>query len=138
MKICASCQQNLSEDFFNKKKKGLQPYCKSCQSQHQKNWYAQNKEIRAKQIKSAQRKRIAYNVERLNEIKSRPCADCGVKYNPWQMDFDHLRDKNYYIGYAVHQGTGLASLMKEIQKCDVVCANCHRNRTHFRKQGLLV
>lgn len=27
------------------------------------------------------------------EAKDRPCADCGVKYPPWVMQFDHLGDK---------------------------------------------
>lgn len=66
-----------------------------------------------------------------NRAKMVPCADCGVQYNPWIMQFDHrdIHAKKFTIGK-----TGKMSsekrLIEEIAKCDVVCANCHCDRTH--------
>lgn len=68
----------------------------------------------------------------LLEIKSsNGCADCGED-NPIVLDFDHLHDKKYNISRMVHEGFSWKAIQKEIDKCDVVCANCHRIRTYER------
>ena|ERR1700754_3099483 len=66
----------------------------------------------------------------INALKNRPCADCGVEYPAYVMDFDH-RDqsqKKAIVSLLVLQ-VRLAEALEEIKKCDVVCANCHRERT---------
>jgi hypothetical protein len=65
------------------------------------------------------------------EAKNRPCADCGVKYPPWVMQFDHLGDKTAEVRYFIGRGN-VERMLAEIAKCDVVCANCHCQRTHDR------
>jgi L-lysine 2,3-aminomutase len=70
--------------------------------------------------------------KRLAEIKQASgCVDCGEK-NPIVLDFDHLNDKKYNISRMIHDGFSWKAILKEIKKCEVVCANCHRLRTHFR------
>jgi len=70
--------------------------------------------------------------KRLSEIKEASgCVDCGVN-NPILLDFDHLKDKKYNISRMIHDGFSWAAIKKEIAKCEVVCANCHRIRTHNR------
>lgn len=59
------------------------------------------------------------------------CADCG-EINPIVLDFDHLHDKKYNISRMIHDGFSWKAILKEIEKCEVVCANCHRIRTHNR------
>jgi hypothetical protein len=44
------------------------------------------------------------------------------------LEFDHLRDKCFNIGEALPY-RNWASVLAEIEKCEVVCANCHRRRT---------
>ena len=59
-----------------------------------------------------------------------PCITCGED-DPVVLDFDH-RDGNTKIGNISDMARfslGLDTLMKEIKKCDVLCANCHRRRT---------
>jgi hypothetical protein len=66
-------------------------------------------------------------------MKDKPCADCGRRYPYYVMDFDH-RDpstKLFEIGTCVRRGA--AVLAAEVAKCDVVCANCHRERTHQQR-----
>lgn len=48
------------------------------------------------------------------------------------MDFDHLGDKRFLISSAARRGISFDKIKQEIAKCEVVCANCHRNRTHMR------
>ena len=70
--------------------------------------------------------------KRLSEIKQASgCQDCGVT-NPIVLDFDHLKDKKYNVSRMIHDGFSWAAIKKEIAKCEVVCANCHRIRTHNR------
>lgn len=69
---------------------------------------------------------------RLQEIKEDSgCVDCG-EYNHIVLDFDHLKDKKYNISRMIHDGFSWAAIKKEIAKCEVVCANCHRIRTYNR------
>ena len=65
-------------------------------------------------------------------IKDVPCTDCGIKYPPYVMQFDHVPgrgEKLFNIG-AVGRGKSRKILDEEIAKCEVVCANCHMERTH--------
>lgn len=75
------------------------------------------------------RKSDAIRNERYNALKDVPCADCGESYPPWVMDFDHLGDKVFAIGGSQR---GIQAVTEEAKKCDVVCSNCHRQRTHDR------
>ena len=82
-------------------------------------------------------KQLAYrdkqNLKRkLAEIKEASgCVDCGIN-NHIILDFDHLRDKKYNISRMVHDGFSWKAIKKEIAKCQIVCANCHRIRTYNR------
>lgn len=70
--------------------------------------------------------------KRLKEIKETSgCTDCGEN-NHIVLDFDHLKDKKYNVSRMIHDGFSWAAIKKEIAKCEVVCANCHRIRTHDR------
>jgi hypothetical protein len=56
-----------------------------------------------------------------------PCVDCG-EADPVVLDFDHVRGvKRKEVSKLVTAST--KTLLEEIAKCDVRCANCHRRRT---------
>jgi hypothetical protein len=68
-------------------------------------------------------------------LKARPCADCGGRFHPAAMAFDHLpgSSKRLEIANLVRRGSiGLARV--EIAKCEIVCANCHAIRTFLRRE----
>ena len=72
------------------------------------------------------------NRDWLNEFKeSKPCSDCGIFYPSCCMDFDHLSDKVMGLNKAV-KSWSRERLQVEMEKCDLVCANCHRIRTFDR------
>lgn len=72
-------------------------------------------------------------MEIANEFKSAPCADCGVSYPPYVLDFDHLGDdKLDNVSRLVGSKASEEAIRSEIAKCEVVCSNCHRERTHER------
>lgn len=71
-----------------------------------------------------------YNKRYINSLKAgRPCHDCGQTFPPFVMDFDHRdpSDKKYTISRMYDHSN--ETIDKEIAKCDLVCANCHRIRT---------
>ena len=71
----------------------------------------------------------------VNKIKSStPCKDCGRSYPYYVMDFDHLHSKIDLIGKFV-SSINKSALLRELKKCEVVCANCHRIRSY--KQSLI-
>lgn len=73
---------------------------------------------------------------RINEIKlERGCADCGYRAHPAALDFDHLPgfEKRHTVAWLISRNR-LADALTEIEKCEVVCANCHRVRTATRQQ----
>lgn len=51
------------------------------------------------------------------------------------MDFDHQRDKTFNIA-DIGRVMSLSRLEEELSKCDVVCANCHRERTHGNERNI--
>ncbi|MEU6268088.1 hypothetical protein [Saccharopolyspora shandongensis] len=74
----------------------------------------------------------------LRKIKEdSPCADCGVRYPYWVMEFDHLPGKEKLYPPTKLDRRSWPSLLTEIGKCEVVCANCHRNRTYSRTMATL-
>lgn len=70
----------------------------------------------------------------IDEVKlAAGCLDCGYKEHSVALDFDHVRgvkEFNISQGYARRSW---AALLREMDKCEVVCSNCHRVRTARRK-----
>lgn len=75
--------------------------------------------------------------DKLRELKRWPCMDCGWVYPKEVMEFDHREPetKESEIGRMVFRASD-SRLHAEIEKCDLVCANCHRVRTIRRAAGL--
>ena len=69
-----------------------------------------------------------------NLKESTPCTDCGLFFPSYVMEFDHRESRNGNPTVAaLISKLGLARLKEEIEKCDLVCANCHRIRTFKRR-----
>lgn len=83
--------------------------------------------------------RLAYQkarqVERqtfINSFKDSPCKDCGLKFPTFCMDFDHVRGEKKDNIANMKSNRTLDRIKEEIDKCDLVCAICHRIRTQSR------
>lgn len=73
----------------------------------------------------------------IQKAKEHPCADCNVQYPYYVMEFDHVRGKKRYnLNRLAKVSASWATIDAEIAKCDVVCANCHRERTYTREIGV--
>jgi hypothetical protein len=61
--------------------------------------------------------------------ESSSCADCGVDYPHYVMDFDHVRgEKIGSVCRLINSYCSWKMVKEEIDKCEVVCSNCHRTR----------
>ncbi len=65
----------------------------------------------------------------LVEHKGGRCFDCNNTFPDCCYDFDHRNPVEKLFGIGGHYGKPLAELVIEVDKCDLVCANCHRIRT---------
>ena len=75
-------------------------------------------------------KRRAY----IAEFKNKPCMDCNRSFPWYVMDLDHREGEKKVTNLAkMIARYAWKTILKEIAKCDVVCSNCHRERTHQRK-----
>jgi hypothetical protein len=64
------------------------------------------------------------------------CKDCGYKENPYALQFDHVNDdKKNSVSNLIRSDYCWATILEEINKCEVVCANCHAIRTQNRKSS---
>jgi hypothetical protein len=101
---------------------------KSAQDDYRRKYYLTNKkEIRRRVDDWRDQRR-----QLLDQLRDRPCMDCGGKFPGVVMEFDH-RDSSTKVGeISTLIYYKLEVLMAEIEKCDHVCANCHRIRTWKR------
>ena len=66
----------------------------------------------------------------IKEQKNKPCMDCGISYPYYVMDFDHRNPAEKSGNLARMGASPFEEIIAEIAKCDLVCANCHRERTY--------
>jgi hypothetical protein len=95
----------------------------------EKAWWELPENGNAARQRRANQKRVAL----LASIKDVPCADCDERFPPECMDFDHRPDEVKKFTVGPGRRVGIDRLMAEIAKCDIVCSNCHRMRTHVER-----
>lgn len=139
MKTCTSCGESKDLAQFNKKGPGRHDcYCKSCRSTYWKSYYSKetNKTRHISQSKGHAKTRYQKIRALLNQLKDKPCSDCGGTFGWWVMQFDHLdpETKAMEVARMVTHGYSERAILDEVAKCELVCANCHADRTHRRLQ----
>lgn len=94
-------------------------------------WYYKNKD----KIHQYKKRTRQLKIEYVRKLKEAPCKDCGIKYPHYVMDFDHVLSgsKKGSVNRLVGERVGWLTLKQEIEKCEIVCANCHRIRTYHRR-----
>lgn len=142
-KTCTRCNtpKSLVDDFHKNKrsKDGRARWCKVCALEYTHDYRQSNQDRVQSWSKGTnedkQRRKVAHVAEVrawLDDIKaSTPCSDCGNQYPAVCMDFDHVGDdKKKDVARMVGDGYSKSAILEEIEKCELVCANCHRIRTH--------
>lgn len=99
-------------------------------SKYHKQWYQEHKEYRKAQIRK-RKKEIRTWMRSLRLA----CSKCGEDH-PACLDFHHRDPKkkefNLSSGMVSTYGYSKEKILREMEKCDVLCSNCHRKH-HWRK-----
>ena len=156
MRKCSRCREELPETEFHRKGTGkFDSACRKCRKvQDRERYDARLSPESKKAIQEKRRFRLLPEEEKLARkrllakavwrrkkdwvvaTKKKPCADCGGVFHTDAMEYDHRpgESKSFYLG-----GCGCMSkerILRELEKCDLICANCHRVRTARRRAGL--
>jgi len=89
-------------------------------------------------MSNAKKERQDANVRWLGAIKlDRGCEICGYNEHPYALQFDHLEPSEKNFNIATWRSCSRETLQKEIDKCRVLCANCHsihsKDPEYFKK-----
>lgn len=114
--------------------KGYKALCKQCYSEYMKKYYKNNPDTYKKHKDELVKNNDMAWMEKTNAIllskMSTGCVDCG-EMDMVVLELDH-RDptkKKYKISDVRRTKIKIEDFILEVDKCDVVCANCHRRRT---------
>ena len=132
-KLCGKCgaTKALSE-FHRRGPSGRQAWCRSCNAAHGRARHAANPSVFRAYNDRCKAKSRALS----DQLKSRPCTDCGRSFPPYVMDLDHLPGTDKTASPSRYgRSASPHKFLAEAAKCEVVCANCHRVRTHERRMA---
>jgi 5-methylcytosine-specific restriction endonuclease McrA len=71
-----------------------------------------------------------YHINMLKYLSDKCCVICGES-DVVVLEMDHIdpRTKLFSISQAVKLGYSWETILKELEKCRVLCANCHKRHT---------
>ena len=134
MKQRAHCKEFKHLDEFaysNRILKSRQKHCRACMSDFNKASYNKRKtEYRQNIYDNREKRRLDNRQFVWDYLSTHPCVDCGER-DPRLLEFDHVRgNKKENISQLATGRYSIETIQKEISKCEVRCANCHRRKTH--------
>lgn len=146
---CSKCDNETEEKAFAtyRDRNGVQHrrgICKTCRGlraienfdylqKWRKRYNAANRSEKAERSARVRAETKTY----VDSVKGNPCMDCGGRFPPVCMDFDHANGNKIKSVARMYSSCYKLDLIKEeIAKCELVCANCHRIRTNARKENL--
>lgn len=118
----------IASDKRRASKTGVVPYgakclCEICGKDYIKNRKNNKRNTRCASCDMAER-RLAMK-KRLIEAKGGKCSLCGYSRSTHALQFHHMdpSTKVFPIGESLNRS--YTELLKEVEKCTLVCANCH-------------
>jgi hypothetical protein len=136
---CTICKNIFppTEEFFGKHKKaksGLDTYCKPCRRERGLNNYNKNKE----KWNKTHSKTTQWKKDQIKKYKEEcgGCSKCGEK-KYYLLDFHHIDPTTKSFQISQGESKGWEKIKQEIEKCIVLCANCHREFHFLEKINLL-
>jgi hypothetical protein len=117
-KHCKRCDTVKTSDEFYRRRKGadLSPYCKAC-----------TKEQTIERQRALKLRAIIY--------KGGKCEKCGYDKCPGAFDFHHIDPTEKEFGISRKRTTSWTlEFRTELDKCSLLCANCHREEHWEEKE----
>lgn len=128
-KTCVCCNKRKKIELFAKRADSTDGYrgvCLLCKREKDIAYYRTSEKRRenVRQQKNKSRREISEYIR--NYLREHPCVDCGED-DIVVLDFDHVRGKKRH-NVSNLKSYSLQAVKKEIKKCAVRCANCHRRK----------
>jgi hypothetical protein len=93
---------------------------KEIQKAYQREWHKANRKPKAQQGGAITKRNL------ITKAKDKPCELCGIKYHPNVMQFHHKDPATKVASIScLERRASVKDLLDEIQKCSLLCANCH-------------
>lgn len=134
LRVCKDCglEANTIEELelFSNGNESLYKKQNLCLACNRKRTVINNINNKGRRESSATARRYK-NKEILIARRGGECVDCGYKYNGKNaivFDFHHRNPDDKLFGIAPRIHYNLKTLKVEADKCDLLCANCHRLR----------
>lgn len=129
MKRCSRCGDDLPEEtyaFKNQAKGWRQSACPDCLRLYRKEHYRNHPQpYKDRALANKRKVKKAYRVW----LATQKCVDCGES-DPVVLDADHVRGRKASgIAKMLTSGRTWEAVQKELEKCEIRCANCHRRKT---------
>lgn len=116
---CKSCNKiKPNEEFyFNTKRNKISGYCRICENSRNKN-------------------SLRYTKQLCVDYKGGSCANCGYNKCLGALEFHHLDPSQKEFGISNYRSytTLNDNIKKELDKCILLCANCHREEHFFNEK----
>lgn len=130
LRQCSLCKEHKSlDDFYTYTTGKPHGQCKVCIREKQQKQRKDNPVLYNK----SNQERHTRNKLRAIEYKGSKCFDCGQKYDPCVYDFHHLNPEEKDSSWSLHRSWNY--LKQELDKCILLCANCHRIR-HWKQENI--
>lgn len=113
-RVCKVCKKSKDDDEFYQTYSYTRYICKKCENKQRHSWRLQ----RSREMK---RKALDY--------LGGQCKKCGYRKSVYALEFNHLGDKKYEPTRMFQKGLSWLLIKKELDKCELLCANCHREVT---------
>ncbi len=125
VKRCPSCEKTLPVEAFARclsRYDGLQAECKDCRHAR----YIEHGSALVTSRTKENRKRIRREID--DYKLETGCEVCGYRRCSSALDFHHRDpgDKEFTVGEALARNMASVTVMAEIEKCILLCSNCHR------------
>lgn len=138
MKTCTVCGVNKHEmDYFyrNKRNNKLHSQCKQCYvSKRRDTWkayyYKHGSKYREKAVSRNREIKNKLREKMLKYLSDKSCSVCGIS-DVRVLEFDHKdpSTKSFAIAAAIANTRSWDKILTEINKCQILCANCHKIKT---------
>lgn len=128
-KRCFRCRRVRKQDAFGRTRTGLlNSWCKPCHRDYDREYFQREK---ARYFRIAKRRQNEFRIFLAKAKHGQSCADCRHRFPYFLLEFDHVRGrKEFNLARTV---LSMSRVQREINKCELVCINCHRRRTFVRK-----
>lgn len=125
--VCKKIKPIKEFRLLNKNKLYRSYCCHPCEKKVQRqSWLKNRAHYVANSYAAMKRRRLTGMLFVYGYLQEHPCVDCGED-NPIVLEFDHITGrKKQSISLLVCNGLSVEGITKEIKKCEVRCANCHR------------